>query len=52
MNGQWYPLSDNLVTELRLRLAAADFEKVTRTMPATPCSTSAMRTNSTAPSVG
>lgn len=30
MNGQWYPLSDNLVTELRLRLAAADFEKVTK----------------------
>ena len=30
VNGQWYPLSDNLVTELRLRLAAADFEKVTK----------------------
>lgn len=30
VNGQWHPLSDNLVTELRLRLAAADFEKVTK----------------------
>ena len=30
INGNWTPLSDNLITEMRLRLAGLDFDKVSK----------------------
>ena len=30
INGEWMPLSDNLITEMRLRLAGMDFAKVSK----------------------